>query len=115
MRQTHVPPDSDFSSDLGHFILKILKNDNFQNFQKKNLENRDFWAEVPPKTLNRTNTSPSSSPAATPKSTGECLLSVSASRGPVFRRYLLNGLTDQDETLAQEVSACDLFFHNILS
>ena len=40
---------------------------------KKNLENRDFWADVPPKTLNRTDTSLSSSPAATPKSTGECL------------------------------------------
>ena len=42
------------------------------------------------------------------------LLSVSASRGPVFRRYLLNGQTDQDETLAREVSKCDLIFHNIL-
>ena len=43
-----------------------------------------------------------------------CLLSVSASRGPVFRRYFLNRLTDQYETLAQEVSVCDLIFHNIL-
>ena len=47
------------------------------------------------------------------KSEGK-LLSVSASQGPVFRRYLLNGPIDQDETWAQGVSACDLIFHNIL-
>ena len=41
------------------------------------------------------------------------LLSVSASRGPVFRRYLLNGWLDQDQTLAQGVSAYGLVFHNI--
>ena len=42
------------------------------------------------------------------------LLSVSALREPVFRRYLLNGLIDQDETWAQGVSACGLIFANIL-
>ena len=26
VRQTHLPPNSDFSSDFGHFILKIWKN-----------------------------------------------------------------------------------------
>ena len=41
--------------------------------KKKNLDNRDFWADVPPKTLNRTDTSLSCSPAATPKSYGEFL------------------------------------------
>ena len=56
MRQTHLPPDSGFSSDFGHFILKILKNDNYQFFQK-NIENHDFWADIPPKTLNRTDMS----------------------------------------------------------
>ena len=38
------------------------------------------------------------------------VLSVSASRGPVFRQYLLNGLIGQNETWAQEVSACGLIF-----
>ena len=42
------------------------------------------------------------------------LLSVSASRGPVFRRYILNGPIDQDETWARVVSAFDLIFNNIL-
>ena len=42
------------------------------------------------------------------------LLSVSVSRGPVFRRYLLNVQIDHDENLAQGASACDLIFHNIL-
>ena len=48
-------------------------------------------------------------------SQGTCLLSVSASRGSVFRRYLLNKPIDQDEIWTQEVSVCDLFFHNILN
>ena len=30
-----------------------------------------------------------------------------------FRRFFLNGLKDHDETWAQGVSACDLFFQNI--
>ena len=34
----------------------------------------------------------------------------SASRGPVYRRYLLNGQADQDETWPLGVSACDLIF-----
>ena len=42
------------------------------------------------------------------------LLSVSALRGPVIRRHLLNGQIDQDEAWAQGVSACDLIFRNIL-
>ena len=46
--------------------------------------------------------------------TDSYLLSVSASRGPVFQRYLLNGQIDQDETLAQGVSAHDLIFHYIV-
>ena len=37
------------------------------------------------------------------------LLSVSASRRPVFRRYLLNGRIDHYETWAQGISACDVF------
>ena len=49
---------------------------------------------------------------------GGPLLSVSASRGPVFRRYLrrylINGEIYQDETWAQWISACDLIFDNIL-
>ena len=39
-------------------------------------------------------------------------LLVSSSWGPVFRRYLLNGQTDQDETWAQDVSSCDLIFRD---
>ena len=42
------------------------------------------------------------------------LLSVSASRGPVFRRNSLNGQIDQNETWAQGVSAHDLIVRNIL-
>ena len=41
------------------------------------------------------------------------LLSASASREPVFRRYHLNGRIDQNETWAQGVSACDLSFCSI--
>ena len=41
-------------------------------------------------------------------------ISVSASRGPAFRRYLLKGQMDQDQTWVQVVSVCDLIFHNIL-
>ena len=43
------------------------------------------------------------------------LLSVLASRGPVFRRYLLNGAIDQNETWTQGVSASDPIIRNILS
>ena len=42
------------------------------------------------------------------------LLSVSASRGPVFRRYSLDWWIDQNKTWAQGVSECDLIFRNIL-
>ena len=42
------------------------------------------------------------------------LLSVSDSRWPTFRRYLLNGRIDQNETKAQGVSVYDLIFRNIL-
>ena len=38
------------------------------------------------------------------------LLSASASWGPVFRRYLLNGLMDQNKTWTQWVSTYDLVF-----
>ena len=41
------------------------------------------------------------------------LLSVSASQGPVFRQYPLNGRIYQNETSAQSVSACDLIFRSI--
>ena len=42
------------------------------------------------------------------------LLSVSASRGPVFPRYPFNGQIDQGETWAQEALECDQIFHIIL-
>ena len=42
------------------------------------------------------------------------LLSISASPGPVFRRYLLNRPIDNDETWAQGISACDLVFCIVL-
>ena len=84
VRQTHLPANSYFFSDFGDFILKILKNENFGVFRKKNFKNCDFWADAPTVVLNRGDASPPSSPAATPTSTGECLLLVSASRGPVF-------------------------------
>ena len=38
VRQIHLPPNSEFSSDFGHFILKILKNIKFLvSSLKKNL------------------------------------------------------------------------------
>ena len=42
MRQNHIPPNFDFSSDFGHFILKILefKKGKYSEFF---FENRDFW------------------------------------------------------------------------
>ena len=42
------------------------------------------------------------------------LLSVSALQGPVFGDIFLNRLIDEDETWAQEVSACNLIFHYTL-
>ena len=42
------------------------------------------------------------------------LLSVSASRGPVFRLYLLNEQIDQDGTWALGISVTDLIFHDML-
>ena len=73
MRHTHLPLKSDFSSDFGHFILKILKFSKILFFQKKNLvKNDDFGADVP-LSIQNVGGCPSSSPEATPKSTGECL------------------------------------------
>ena len=51
--------------------------------------------------------------AETNGSCNQMLLSVSASRGPVFQRYPLNGMIDHNETWAQGVSACGLIFRNI--
>ena len=70
VRQTHLPPSSDFSSDFVHFILKMLKNDNV-NFFRKN-KKRDFWADVPPEFWTG-GMHPPSSLTATSKSSGECL------------------------------------------
>ena len=43
VRQTHLPPNYDFSSDFGHFILKILKNLKFLvSYLKQNFKNRYF-------------------------------------------------------------------------
>ena len=49
VRETHLPPNSDFSSDFGHFILKIVKkNYSFGKFLKENLEKSGFGGDVPP-------------------------------------------------------------------
>ena len=47
----------------------------------------------------------------------QSLLSVSASRGAVFRRYPLNGRIDQIESWAQGVPACDLicWLHTLIT
>ena len=50
VRQTHLPPNSDFPSDFGHFILKILKNLEklVSSLNKKKIcKNSDFWGDVP--------------------------------------------------------------------
>ena len=49
MNQNDLPPNSNFSSDFGHFILEILENLKvFTNIQKISLKNRDFWGDIPP-------------------------------------------------------------------
>ena len=49
MNQSHLPPNSDFSSDFGHFILETLENMKIlTNTQKFSLKNRDFWGDIPP-------------------------------------------------------------------
>ena len=46
--QTHLPPNFDFSSDFGHFILKISENLKILiRTQKKILKSRDFWGTSP--------------------------------------------------------------------
>ena len=42
------------------------------------------------------------------------VLSVSASRGPIFRQYPLSWRIGEDKNWAQGVSACDLIFRSIL-
>ena len=46
VRQTHLSPNSDISSDFVHFILNILKNLNILGKFLK-IKNRDFWGESP--------------------------------------------------------------------
>ena len=47
--QSHLSPNSDFSSDFAHFILEILKNLKISVYiQIFSLKNRDFWGDIPP-------------------------------------------------------------------
>ena len=47
--QTHLPPKFGFSSDFGHFILKMVKNAKFSSMsrKKKMLKYHHFWGDVP--------------------------------------------------------------------
>ena len=61
-------PNPDFSSDFGRLILKILKNNNFGVFRKKNFKIAiSGRKDVPPKTTG--GYVPAVLPAATPKYT----------------------------------------------
>ena len=65
--QSHLPPNSDFSSDFAHFHSEIPENPNFSvNIQKIFLKNRDLWGDIPPGILDRGDMSPASPPVATP-------------------------------------------------
>ena len=46
VRQTHLSPNSDISSDFVHFILNILQSLNILGKFLK-IKNRDFWGESP--------------------------------------------------------------------
>ena len=46
--QTHLPPKFSFSSDFGHFILKMLENAIVANvLRKKIIKYHNFWGDVP--------------------------------------------------------------------
>ena len=46
--QTHLPPKFSFSSDFGHFILKMVENANFSYVsRKKMMKYHNFWWDVP--------------------------------------------------------------------
>ena len=48
VNQNHLPPNSDFSSDFGHFILGTLENLKvLTNIQKLVFKNREFWGGYP--------------------------------------------------------------------
>ena len=48
VNQNHLPPNSNFSSDFGHFILKILEDLKiFTNMNKSFFKNRNFWGDTP--------------------------------------------------------------------
>ena len=67
VNRNHLPPNSDFSSDFGHFILKTLENLKIlANMHEIFFKNRDIWGAMPPELRTRGDTSPASPPVATP-------------------------------------------------
>ena len=47
VRQTHLPPNSNFSSNFGHFISKVLENLKIDMNSKFFFKTRDFWGTSP--------------------------------------------------------------------
>ena len=46
--QTHIPQKFSFSSDFGHFILKMEENAKFSSVSRKRmLKYHHFWGDVP--------------------------------------------------------------------
>ena len=46
--QTYLPPKFSFSSDFGHFILKMLENAKFAYVSgKRILKYHNFWGDIP--------------------------------------------------------------------
>ena len=65
--QSHLPPNSDFSSDFAHFISEIPENPNFSvNIQKVFFKNRYFWGGHPSRNYEPGEHVPPIPPVATP-------------------------------------------------
>ena len=61
MSQNHLPPNSVFSLDFGHFILEILENSKILAKNPKIFfKTHDLWGDIPPGISNRGDTYPSS-------------------------------------------------------
>ena len=66
--QTHLPPKSCFSSDFGHFILKMLENVIFAYVsRKKILKYHNFWGGRPPLIFRLRGTRPPPHPPPMPR------------------------------------------------
>ena len=88
--ENHLPPNSDFSSDFAHFVLKILKNlEILVSVQEFFLKNCDFRWGHPPGILNRGGGGGkrTPSPPPHPRWRRPCILYTLSGLDAVFRLF----------------------------